>query len=201
MRGLAESLRSQAHESANRLHTVVSLIELGRTEEALAFATAELEVAQQLTDRVVGSVDDPVVAALLLGKSAQAAERGVELRSSRRPTLHRAAGSPAGPGDDRGQPVDNAFDAVGESDRPSRCGDRARRGALLIRVADNGPGSRRTRATVFARGWSTKPDGSAGPRAGPGGAGRRRYGGSRRRDRDLGGAESRESACRPAGEP
>ena len=31
VRGFAESLRSQAHEAANRLHTVVSLVELGRT--------------------------------------------------------------------------------------------------------------------------------------------------------------------------
>ena len=34
VRGLAESLRSQNHEAANRLHTVVSLVEMGRTEEA-----------------------------------------------------------------------------------------------------------------------------------------------------------------------
>ena len=35
-RGLTEALRSQAHESANRLHTIVSLIELGHTDRALA---------------------------------------------------------------------------------------------------------------------------------------------------------------------
>ncbi len=29
-RGFTQALRSQAHEAANRLHTVVSLIELGR---------------------------------------------------------------------------------------------------------------------------------------------------------------------------
>ncbi|MGH3371244.1 MAG: PAS domain-containing protein, partial [Nocardioidaceae bacterium] len=70
MRGFTESLRSQNHEAANRLHTVVSLIEMGRTEEAVDFATEELQVAQLLTDRVVGAVDDPVLAALLLGKTA-----------------------------------------------------------------------------------------------------------------------------------
>ncbi|MEU5401902.1 ATP-binding protein [Streptomyces sp. NPDC005963] len=78
-RGFSQALRSQAHEAANRLHTVVSLIELGRTEQALAFATAELELAQVLTDRVVAAVGEPVLAALLLGKAAQANERGVEL--------------------------------------------------------------------------------------------------------------------------
>lgn len=78
-RGFTQALRSQAHEAANRLHTVVSLIELGRVEEAVEFATAELELAQVLTDRVVGAVAEPVLAALLLGKAAQANERGVEL--------------------------------------------------------------------------------------------------------------------------
>ena len=78
-RGLAEALRSQAHESANRLHTVVSLLELGRTEEAVGFAVDELAAVQALTDRVVGAVEEPVVAAVLLGKSTVAAERGVDL--------------------------------------------------------------------------------------------------------------------------
>src|SRR4029453_8631376 len=56
VRGFAESLRAQAHEAANRLHTVVSLIELGRVDQAREFATAELAVAQHLTDRVVEAV-------------------------------------------------------------------------------------------------------------------------------------------------
>ncbi|MCG6495964.1 ATP-binding protein [Kitasatospora sp. A2-31] len=79
VRGFTEALGAQAHEAANRLHAVVSLVELGRHREAVEFATAELELAQQLTDRVVAAVGEPVLAALLLGKAAQAAERGVEL--------------------------------------------------------------------------------------------------------------------------
>ena len=110
VRGLTESLRAQNHEAANRLHTVVSLIEMGRAEEAVEFATEELQVAQLLTDRVVGAVGDPVVAALLLGKSAEAAERGIELADRRR--ARRDSDVPA-----RdlvtvlGNLVDNAFDA------------------------------------------------------------------------------------------
>ncbi len=80
VRGLAEALRSQAHEAANRLHTVVSLVEPGRTAEAVELATAELELAQLLTDRLLSAVEEPVLAALLLGKASQAAERGVDLR-------------------------------------------------------------------------------------------------------------------------
>ena len=36
VRGLAETLRAQNHEASNRLHTVVSLIELGRVDEAVS---------------------------------------------------------------------------------------------------------------------------------------------------------------------
>ena len=51
---------------------------MGRPDDAVEFATRELEVAQRLTDRVVTAVDEPVLAAVLLGKSAQAQERGID---------------------------------------------------------------------------------------------------------------------------
>ena len=51
VRGLTESLRSQNHESANRLHTIVSLLEMGRPDDAVAFATEELAIAQVMLVR------------------------------------------------------------------------------------------------------------------------------------------------------
>ncbi len=78
-KSLTESLRSQAHESANRLHSVITMIELGETDRALEFATSELAGVQELTDRVISQAQEPVVAALLLGKAAEAAERGIRL--------------------------------------------------------------------------------------------------------------------------
>lgn len=166
MRGFTDSLRAQAHESANRLHTVVSLVELGRPEEAVAFATSELELAQALTDQVVGSVGESVLAAVLLGKSAEAAERGVEV----------ALGADSGVDEEAiaeldgrdlvtvvGNLVDNAVEAVLDAPDP-RVEVTARSGEqeLYIRVADNGPGLDADRAdAVFRRGWSTK-DGERG---------------------------------------
>ncbi len=79
MRTLSDALRAQTHEHANRLHTMVSLLELGRTGEALDFATKDLELSQQLTDDMVGSVRSPCSSALIMGKAAEAHERGVEL--------------------------------------------------------------------------------------------------------------------------
>lgn len=82
MRTLSDALRAQTHEHANRLHTMVSLLELGRTREALDFATQDLELSQQLTDEMLSSVDEPVLSALIMGKAAEANERGVKLTLS-----------------------------------------------------------------------------------------------------------------------
>jgi len=82
MRTLSDALRAQTHEHANRLHTMVSLLELGRTREALEFATKDLALSQQLTDEMVSSVDEPVLSALIMGKAAEANERGVKLTLS-----------------------------------------------------------------------------------------------------------------------
>ncbi|MGW6454862.1 sensor histidine kinase [Streptomyces sp. NPDC055078] len=169
-RGFTQALRSQAHEAANRLHTVVSLIELGRTDEAVDFATAELELAQVLTDRVVGAVGEPVLAALLLGKTAQANERGVELVLAPDSRIDDGVLPPSLPARDvvtiLGNLIDNAVEAASEaaSARPARArvtvAARADDGELLIRVYDTGEGVDPASADdVFHRGWSTHGSG------------------------------------------
>ena len=118
IRGFAEALSAQAHESANQLQTVISLIELGRADEALRFAATELAVAQHLTDVVVGAVGEPELAALVLGKAAEASERGVELR------VDDDLEVPAGVADPRdlvtivGNLLDNAVDAACDAADP-----------------------------------------------------------------------------------
>ncbi len=197
VRGLTESLRAQTHEASNRLHTVVSLIEMGRPEEAVAFATEELEVAQRLTDRVVAAVGDPVVAALLLGKSAEAAERGIDL------AVRGDLAGPGGPSRDLpardlvtvlGNLLDNAFDAVGSSDQKRVVLDLADTdGTLSLVVGDSGPGlSAGDAAHALERGWTTKASGSGGRGVGLALVAQvaRRHGGSVEVGRsELGGAE------------
>ncbi|WP_338700676.1 sensor histidine kinase [Streptomyces sp. Q6] len=169
-RGFTQALRSQAHEAANRLHTVVSLIELGRADDAVEFATAELELAQALTDQVVGAVSEPVLAALLLGKAAQANEHGVELVVSGETRIDDGLLPQTLPARDLvtvlGNLIDNAVDAAQGSPRARvTVTARADADALLLRVTDTGPGVDPEHAdAVFERGWSTKP-------AGPGGRG------------------------------
>ncbi|MET8097435.1 ATP-binding protein [Streptomyces sp. NPDC005236] len=169
-RGFTQALRSQAHEAANRLHTMVSLIELGRAEEAVAFATAELELAQALTDEVVSAVSEPVLAALLLGKAAQANERGVELVVSEDSGIDDgllpASLTPRDLVTVLGNLIDNAMDAAqGTVGARVTVTAFTEESALVLRVADTGSGVDPAHAEqVFRRGWSTKP-------AGPGGRG------------------------------
>jgi two-component system, CitB family, sensor kinase len=139
---LVEALRSQTHEHANRLHAIISLIELGRAGEALDFAAADFSDTVRLGGEFVGTLDEPFLAALLVGKGAQADERGVKLELSGSGTL------PQGRLDARelvsllGNLVDNAIDAAaGHSGDPTVWADLlVADGALTITVADNGPG-------------------------------------------------------------
>ncbi|WP_067500623.1 sensor histidine kinase [Actinoplanes sp. TFC3] len=159
VRGLTAALQAQAHEAANRLHTVLTMVELGRAEEAIELATAELALAQQLTDQVVGAVEEPALAALLLGKSAQASERGVELTVA---PESRLAGDRV-PSRDLltvvGNAVDNALEAVAlvEAPRRVRVLVRQEENEVLVEVSDTGPGlTPEQAAAAFRRGWSTK---------------------------------------------
>jgi sensor histidine kinase regulating citrate/malate metabolism len=166
-RGLTEALRSQAHESANRLHAIVSLIELGHPERAMAFATDELALSQRLTDRFVGSVSEPALTALLLGKAAQASERGIDFR------IVEGAVWPSGSTPVRdvvtivGNLIDNAFDAVTSADgeRVVEVASGLEDDQVVLRVSDSGPGLPPDAVDdAFRRGFTTKQQGSAGRR-------------------------------------
>ncbi|WP_458782181.1 sensor histidine kinase [Arthrobacter sp. D3-16] len=167
MRTLSDALRAQTHEHANRLHTMVSLLELGRTQEALAFATKDLELSQQLTDDMVSSVDEPVLGALVMGKVAEAHERGVQLDVT-------ALGSATVAGiavqdlvTILGNLLDNAMDAAADGPPPRRVEltVESDEEGLDITVHDSGPGIDPDDAErIFRHGFSTKA-------AGPGGRG------------------------------
>ncbi|MFC9998289.1 ATP-binding protein [Nocardia sp. NPDC127526] len=161
VRGFAESLRAQAHEAANRLHTVVTMVELGRAKEAVNFATAELELSQALIDRLTGAVAEPAVVALLLGKVEQAAEYGVELTvtgdtlldSTDPLTAHEMVTL-------LGNLIDNALEAVGhDEDAWVEVTVRREDQDLYVKVADSGPGmSEEVFEQATERGYSTKTD-------------------------------------------
>ncbi len=161
VRSLAESLQAQNHEASNRLHTVVSLIEIGRPERAREFAVSELQFAQAMTDRVVGTVGDPVLASLLLAKLSQAQERGVVL------TLDLGSESLTTklPAQDVvtvvGNLLDNAIEAARGGPAPRHVELKARTTPDAIDLAVTNTGAElgaAELARMFERGWTTKPE-------------------------------------------
>jgi sensor histidine kinase regulating citrate/malate metabolism len=165
MRTLSDALRAQTHEHANRLHTIVSLMELGRAPEALDFATKDMELSQRLTDDLVSSIEEPVLGALIMGKAAEAHERGVEL-------ILNTSGSTAVTGlavQDLvailGNLLDNAIDAAAEAPAPRlvELTVETTGTALEITVEDSGPGIDPAAVDdVFRHGFSTKASGPFG---------------------------------------
>jgi two-component system CitB family sensor kinase len=154
MRGLADSLRAQGHDTANQLQAMVGLVELGRYAEAVDFATEQVATAQELLSVLQERVHEPALVGLLLGKNAAARERGVELEIS--------GSTFAAPGVSGralvtvvGNLIDNAFDAVADVAAP-RVEVRLESSSeqATIEVRDSGPGVPSYR--VFEVGWTTK---------------------------------------------
>lgn len=161
---LTESLRAQAHEAANKLHTIVTLVEMGRADEAVKFATNELAVSQRLVDRLSAAVGEPALVALLLGKVAQADERGVALTITEDTRLpcgaEKLALSPQEMVTVVGNLIDNALDACDRSDPWVEVTVQQLDKTLVIRVADSGPGmDAETFEQAMRRGYSTKGGG------------------------------------------
>lgn len=160
MTTLSEALRAQTHEHANRLHTVSTLIELGRVQEALDFAVKDEQESQRLTDSFVASLDEPFITALMIGKAAQANERGIEL------TVTATGELPPERLDARdlvtvaGNLLDNAFDAVADADEKHVWADFvAADGELIITIADSGAGvAGEDIDALFHLGTSAKPE-------------------------------------------
>ena len=175
-RQTTEGLRAQAHEFANRLHTISGLLELGEYEEVLRYVKRLGSATQELSSAVTGAVDDPTLAALLIAKASVAAERGIRLRI--------APSSRLGMLDDQlsedlatvvGNLVDNALDAIGplgggevEVEVREDAGDTADTGyaghtavpRVRVEVRDSGPGVAPDLVEeVFTRGFTTKAAG------------------------------------------
>lgn len=166
-RSLTDALRSQTHEHANRLHTLYSLLELGRPDQARDL------IAQSLDDRGTGeglataAEAEPALDALMLAKASQARERGVSIE------LRNEVDAPTGlPAQDlvtlMGNLLDNALDAVTDpavapADRWVEAEARREGAWLILQVADGGPGpGPQDRERIFELGYSTKPAGPQG---------------------------------------
>jgi two-component system, CitB family, sensor kinase len=158
-RSLADALRANVHESANRLHTIVMLVEMGDTESAVKLATGEVRAKRMLTSRLVGQFDEPTLVALLLGKADEAARQSVDLVVTSDSRLIGETFAPVDLVTIVGNLADNAIDAalLGAAPHRVEITIRMAESDLLVEVRDSGPGfSDEALTRVFQPGWSTK---------------------------------------------
>ncbi|MFE7898703.1 ATP-binding protein [Streptomyces sp. NPDC057424] len=157
-RGLIDALRAQDHEHANRMHTLLGLLELEMYDDAVEFVGEVVGDHRATAEQVTERIEDPLLAALLVGKAAVAAERGVALWVSDRTRLPDRLVDPQGLVTVVGNLVDNALDAVvGDLQARVEVELRAEGRTAILRVRDTGPGiPPEHRELIFTTGWSTK---------------------------------------------
>jgi len=158
-RHVTDTLRAQAHEFSNRLHTIAGLIELGEADEAVRFVHRVSSSRSEFSEAVTTAVRDPSVAALLIAKASQAAELGVDLRiapDSSLPVLDDELSTDVATV--VGNLVDNALDAAAEA--PQRWVEVSLGlvdGDVDGGARDSGPGvPAGMEREIFRRGVSTK---------------------------------------------
>jgi two-component system CitB family sensor kinase len=167
VRALLDALRAQAHESANRLQVLVGLVELGQYQDAIRMGTRNASVAQRLSDQLLDRVGEPALVALLLGKTAIAGERGVELRLGAETTITAVPRNMQDVLTVVGNLLDNAIDAAatngdGWVELTLRTDEL---GGLQITVSDSGTGIPVEHLDdMFNLGFSTKPSEQTGDR-------------------------------------
>ncbi|WP_037886297.1 ATP-binding protein [Streptomyces viridochromogenes] len=157
-RGLIDALRAQDHEHANRMHTLLGLLELEMYDDAVEFVGEVVGDHRATAEQVAEKIQDPLLAALLVGKATVAAERGVALRLSDRTGLPDRLIDPRGLVTVVGNLVDNALDAVaGTPHARVEVELRAEGRTATLKVRDTGPGiPEEHRELIFTEGWSTK---------------------------------------------
>ncbi|MFC8364977.1 ATP-binding protein [Streptomyces griseorubiginosus] len=156
--GLIDALRAQDHEHANRMHTLLGLLELEMYEDAVEFVGEVVGDHRATAEQVTEKIEDPLLAALLVGKATVAAERGVALWISDRTRLPDRLVDPSGLVTIVGNLVDNALDAAaGAPHARVEVELRTEGRTAVLRVRDTGPGIPvEQRELVFTEGWSTK---------------------------------------------
>jgi len=158
-RSLSESMRAQQHEFSNRMHGIAGLLELGRADEALDYINEIRGVAADLDQTLRTHIRAPQIVGLMLGKAAEATERGIDLVIAPETTLGEAPDRVQALTTILGNLIDNAFDALSGTPAPRRVevsvvesGER-----VTATVSDSGPGvPRDANQHIFRNGYTTK---------------------------------------------
>ena len=166
-RYLVDSMRANNHDFTNKLHVILGLIQMELYDEACYYIQNITMVQRENISKVMNAVNEPAVAALLIGKIARASELNVNFVLQEESCYSFA---------DMNLPaemlitvignlLDNAFEAMNESanykgKKELIFGIYSKPGAVLITVDDTGCGIRASDLEhVFEKGFSTKGEG------------------------------------------
>lgn len=157
---MADALRAQRHEFANRLHAVLGLLDLGRGDKARAYLRELTDSGPAITPvQGLEQISDPYLSAFISAKGIRAHELGVELRISEESLLYLPIASAHDAQDITavlGNMLDNAFTASLSAQQPRWVEvDLLSEGNTLhIAVADSGLGIT-TEQDIFSPSVST----------------------------------------------
>jgi two-component system, CitB family, sensor kinase len=160
-RAVTDTLRAQAHEFSNKIHTIGGLLSLGAYDELASFLDQVGRSHSDLAAAVSSVVRDRRVAALLVVKKTLAAERNVDVQldpATWVPELSDMDGS------DflvvLGNLIDNALQAVDQNGWITVLMTFPE-SVLHLRVTDSGPGVvGADHDAIFNEGWTTKATGA-----------------------------------------
>ena len=158
-RSLTESLRAQQHEFANRMHVIAGLIELGNAADALTYVHEIRGTTADLDETLRAHIRSPQIIGLMLGKAAEANERGITLTITPNSDLSEHPSRVQALTTILGNLIDNAFDALIDQSPPRHIAVTVVESPSIITVvvADNGPGiSPGAADRIFLTGFTSK---------------------------------------------
>ena len=166
-RYLVDSMRANNHDFTNKLHVILGLIQMQMYDEAVSYIENITIVQRATISKIMNAVNEPAVAALLIGKTARAAELNVKFVFKE--------GSYYTKADMQlpsellvtviGNLIENAFEAMNECEDYNQqneliFGIYSKPKAVLITVDDTGIGiAPEHLGQIFENGFSTKGTG------------------------------------------
>ncbi len=167
-RYLVDSMRANNHDFTNKLHVILGLIQMEMYDEATSYIENISIVQRSTISRIMNAVNEPAVAALLIGKTARASE--LNIKFVLREGCCYSSTAMNLPSETLvtiiGNLIDNAFEAMNENDddydvqKELLFGIYSRPGAVLITADDTGAGiAEQDLERIFENGYSTKGDG------------------------------------------
>lgn len=162
VRYMVESMRANNHDFINKLHVILGLIQMGNVTEASEYITHITAIQQTVIHNIMKNIEDPSVAALLIGKYARAAELNIQftLKSGSRFLRSDISLMSGDLVTIIGNLLDNAMDSMnqdGKLPKELSIGIFTQPHVMLISVDDTGTGiSAENQQSIFENGFSTK---------------------------------------------